>query len=244
MESRENTLSFCLFNFSFFLFNSVMQRLIEGVHKFRTDEFGNYRKLFRRLSQDGQNPHTLFITCSDSRVLAELITQSKPGDLFVVKNIGNIVPPASATGDTNSTAAAIEFAVENLRVDDIVICGHSQCGAIDALLGRTTLKDSTPHLRDWLKLAAPVLETLKKDYQHIQDETARGTAAAEENVLYSLDNLHSYPCVQERLADGSLRLHGWFFKIATAELFAYDPESRQFAPLGEDGRRERENVRA
>src|SRR5215472_10631320 len=119
-----------------------MQELIKGVHRFRNEEFGNYRSLFQRLSKEGQNPHTLFITCSDSRVLAELITQSKPGDLFVVKNIGNIVPPASATGDTNSTAAAIEFAVVNLRVDDIVICGHSQCGAIDALLGHTPVSNS------------------------------------------------------------------------------------------------------
>jgi len=208
-----------------------MQRLIEGVHKFRDDEFGNYRKLFRKLSQEGQNPHTLFITCSDSRVLAELITQSKPGDLFVVKNIGNIVPPASATGDTNSTAAAIEFAVENLRVSDIVICGHSQCGAISALLGQTPVSNDTPHLRDWLKLASPVLKILKTDYSHLQEDVARENAAAEENVLFGLDNLHSYPCVQNRLADGTLRLHGWFFKIATAELFAYDPETRQFLPL-------------
>jgi carbonic anhydrase len=208
-----------------------MQRLIEGVHKFQTDVFGNYRKLFRKLSQEGQNPHTLFITCSDSRVLAELITQSKPGDLFVVKNVGNIVPPASAKGDTNSTAAAIEFAVENLRVSDIVICGHSQCGAIAALLDKKSVGDSLPHLRDWLKIAAPVLETLKKDYVHLTDTTARENAAAEENVLFGLDNLHSYPCVQERLMNGTLRLHGWFFKIATAELFAYDPETRQFTPL-------------
>jgi carbonic anhydrase len=208
-----------------------MQRLIEGVHKFQTDQFGNYRKLFRKLSQEGQNPHTLFITCSDSRVLAELITQSKPGDLFVVKNIGNIVPPSSATGDTNSTAAAIEFAVENLRVSDIVVCGHSQCGAISCLLGETQVGNSLPHLRDWLNLASPVLETLKKDYAHLTTSDERSTAAAEENVLFSLDNLHSYLCVQNRLMDGSLRLHGWFFKIATAELFAYDPESRQFAPL-------------
>ena len=208
-----------------------MQRLIEGVHKFRTDEFGNYRKLFRKLSQDGQNPHTLFITCSDSRVLAELITQSQPGDLFVVKNVGNIVPPANVRGDTNSTAAAIEFAVETLRVSDIVICGHSQCGAITAMLDPKPVSAATPHLRDWLQLAAPVLETLKKDYSHLRAAPQRETAAAEENVLFGLDNLHSYSCVQERLMDGSLRLHGWFFKIATAELFAYDPETRQFSPL-------------
>ena len=211
-----------------------MQRLIEGVHKFRTDEFGNYRKLFRKLSQSGQNPHTLFITCSDSRVLAELITQSQPGDLFVVKNVGNIVPPANVRGDTNSTAAAIEFAMETLRVSDIVICGHSQCGAISAMLAEKPVSPSTPHLRDWLNLAAPVLETLKKDYAHLRETGERETAAAEENVLFGLDNLHSYSCVQERLMDGSLRLHGWFFKIATAELFAYDPERRQFLPLVPD----------
>ena len=208
-----------------------MQRLIEGVHKFRTGEFGNYRKLFRKLSQEGQDPHTLFITCSDSRVLAELITQSQPGDLFVVKNVGNIVPPAAVRGDTNSTAAAIEFAVETLRVSDIVICGHSQCGAISALLGRTAIGKDSPHLRDWLKLASPVVETLEKNYTHLTKTLDRENAAAEENILFGLDNLHSYPCVQERLMNGSLRLHGWFFKIATAELFAYDPEARQFSPL-------------
>ena len=208
-----------------------MQRLIEGVHKFRTDEFGNYRKLFRKLSQEGQSPHTLFITCSDSRVLAELITQSKPGDLFVVKNVGNIVPPANVRGDTNSTAAAIEFAVETLRVSDIVICGHSQCGAITAMLSKNPVSNSMPNLRDWLSVAAPVLATVKKDYAHLPEGTAKETAAAEENVLFGLDNLHSYSCVQERLMDGSLRLHGWFFKIATAELFAFDPETRQFLPL-------------
>jgi carbonic anhydrase len=212
-----------------------MQRLIEGVHKFRNDEFGNYQKLFRKLSREGQNPHTLFITCSDSRVLAELITHSQPGDLFVVKNVGNIVPPASVSGDTNSTAAAIEFAVENLRVSDLVICGHSQCGAMSALLADHPVANDLPHLRDWLKLAAPVLDTLKKNYSHLREIRERENAAAEENVLFGLDNLHSYPCVQNRLMDGSLRLHGWFFKIATAELFAFDPQTRQFSPLVAEG---------
>lgn len=208
-----------------------MQRLIDGFHRFRNEEFGSYRELFRKLSREGQKPHTLFITCCDSRVLAELITQSRPGDLFVVKNIGNIVPPAGARGDTNSTAAAVEFAVENLRVSDIVICGHSQCGAMAALLGGLPADDAQPHLRDWLKLALPVLDTVKKNYTHLTETGARQNAAAEENVLFNLDNLHNYPCVRRRLADGSLRLHGWFFKIATAELFAYDPAARQFTPL-------------
>src|ERR1700750_2859481 len=135
-----------------------MQRLIDGVHRFRTGEFGNYRKLFRKLSQEGQNPHTLFITCSDSRVLAELITQSKPGDLFVVKNIGNIVPPSAVTGSTNSTAAGIEFAVYVLKVSDIVICGHSQCGAMTALLDGIPPDKRMPHLKEWLTLAQPVQE--------------------------------------------------------------------------------------
>jgi carbonic anhydrase len=208
-----------------------MQRLIEGVHKFHNKEFGNYRELFHKLSENGQNPHTLFITCSDSRVLAELITQSQPGDLFVVKNIGNIVPPANSRGDTNSTAAAIEFAVENLHVSDIVICGHSQCGAISALLGNTKVGDSTPHLRDWLTLASPVITTLEKNYTHLHESAARENAASEENVLFNLENLRSYPCVQNGLSSGSLRLHGWFFKIATAELFAYDPGTKQFSLL-------------
>ena len=210
-----------------------MQRLIEGVHRFRKEEFGRYSALFRKLSKQGQNPHTLFITCADSRVLAELVTQSKPGDLFVVKNIGNIVPPADVVGSTNSTAAAIEFAVDVLRVNDIVVCGHTQCGAMAALLNPSQEHSRMPHLSAWLELAAPIRQRLETDYANLTQAEQRTTAAAEENVLYALDNLHSYACVQDRLADGSLRLHGWFFKIATAELFAYDPESRQFQPITE-----------
>jgi len=211
-----------------------MQKLIEGVHKFRDEEFGNYRKLFRKLSQQGQNPHTLFITCSDSRVLAELITQSEPGDLFVVKNVGNIVPPGDVTGSTNSTAAAIEFAVENLRVSDIVVCGHSQCGAMEAVLRGLSKPDNQPHLRDWLSLAMPVRQVLQTQYAHLKSHADQVTAAGEENVLFALENLHSYHCVRQRLGDSSLRLHGWFFKIATAELFAFDPGTKQFLPLVTD----------
>lgn len=209
-----------------------MQKLIEGVHKFQAEEFGRYRALFRKLSREGQSPHTLFITCSDSRVLAELITQSQPGDLFVVKNVGNIVPPAQVKGSTNSTAAAIEFAVEVLKVGDIVVCGHSQCGAMDALLRPSAPLSSMPNLREWLQVAEPVKRAIEKEYRHLVNDSERTVAAAEENVLFALENLRSYPAVQRRLSEGTLHLHGWFFKIATAELFAYDPEAMQFAPLG------------
>lgn len=211
-------------------FLCAVQELIAGIHKFRSEEFGHYKALFQRLAKEGQNPHTLFITCSDSRVLAELITQSKPGDLFVVKNVGNIVPPSTTTGSTNSTAAAIEFAVETLGVQDVVVCGHSQCGAMEALVTAPDLR-STPHLRDWLSVAAPVRETVLERYRHLSELAEQVNAAGEENVLFGLESLRTYPSVQRRLADGTLRLHAWFFKLATAELFAYDPTASQFLPL-------------
>ncbi len=207
-----------------------MQQLIAGVHKFQQDELGKYRKLFRRLSREEQNPHTLFITCSDSRVLAELITQSQPGDLFVVKNVGNIVPRADVPG-RNSTAAAIEFAVKILGVSDVVVCGHSQCGAMMALLDGLPESPETPHLQEWIATAAPVRELMDRHYQHLTDRDARTTAAAGENVLFALENLHTYQAVATRLAAGTLRLHGWFFQIATAELFAYDLSTQQFQPI-------------
>jgi carbonic anhydrase len=210
---------------------AAMQRLIDGVHRFQKEEFGRYRELFQRLAHEGQRPHALFITCSDSRVLAELITQSKPGDLFVVKNVGNIVPPSDVTGSTNSTAAAIEFAVQALEVSDIVVCGHSQCGAMAALLEGVKVSAPMPHLNAWLTLAAPVRRLIEQNYAHLEDPEARITAAGEENVLFALENLHTYPSVQQRLEKGSLRLHAWFFKIASAQLYAYDPETRQFGPL-------------
>jgi carbonic anhydrase len=206
-----------------------MQQLIEGVHRFRGDEFGRYEALFRRLSREGQQPHTLFITCADSRVLAELITQSNPGDLFVIKNVGNIVPPPDSAG-LNSTGAAIEFAVECLGVSDIVVCGHSQCGAIAALMDSAQCK-GLPHLETWLETAAPVREVVQTKYPHLKIGAERMRAAEEENVLFSIERLKAYRSVERKLAEGTLRLHAWFFKIASAELFAYDAAQKQFMPI-------------
>lgn len=206
-----------------------MQRLIEGIHRFQLQEWGHYEGLFHRLSREGQKPHTLFITCCDSRVLAELITQSQPGDLFVVKNVGNIVPPASQAADGQSTAAAIEFAVSALQVSDIVVCGHSQCGAMTALLQPP--HPQMPYLSRWLTMAAPVKKILEENYSHLTELDDRVTAAAEENVLFALENLRSYPSVTEALLQGTVRLHGWFFKISSGELFTYRPQQQQFVRI-------------
>ena len=210
-----------------------MQQLLEGVHRFQQREFGKYKQIFRRLSREGQKPHTLFITCADSRVVAELITQSKPGDLFVIKNVGNIVPPPDPEGGCSSTGAGIEFAVEALGVSDIVVCGHSQCGAISALMEADCGPADLKHLRNWIGLARPVRETIEREYSHLKTETERIRAAEEENVLFSIERLQTYPCVQKKLMDGALRLHAWFFRIDTADLFAYEPEHRQFQLITE-----------
>lgn len=207
-----------------------MQKLIQGVHSFQTQEFRSYSSLFRRLAHEGQKPHTLFITCADSRVLAELITGSKPGDLFVVKNVGNIVPPASVSGP-NSTAAAVEFAIESLRVSDIVICGHTQCGAMAALVNGIPHAEHQPHLAEWLEQSQAVRNVVARNYSEITDPAALETVMAEENVLFGLENLKTYGVVQRALEAGTVRLHGWMFQLRTASLFAYNPGSGQFEPL-------------
>ena len=208
-----------------------MQRLIEGIRKFRAEGFGPYEGLFQKLAREGQRPHSLFITCSDSRVLAELITHSRPGDLFVVKNVGNIVPPASVAGSTNSTAAAIEYAVEVLGVEDVVVCGHSQCGAMRALMQGTGDLPRMEHLENWLSLAEPVRETVLHRYAHLRGSDEQIDAAGQENVLHAVESLKTYPCVRRRMKEDGLRLHSWFFRIAGAELFAYEPSAGEFLPL-------------
>jgi carbonic anhydrase len=207
-----------------------MQKLIQGVHSFQTSEFRSYSGLFRRLAREGQTPHTLFITCADSRVLAELITGSKPGDLFVVKNVGNIVPPADAVGP-NSTAAAVEFAIESLGVTDVVVCGHTQCGAMAALVRGIPHAAHQPHLAEWLEQAQAVRDAVARNYPDIDDSADLETLMAEENVLFGLENLKTYSAVQRALERNAVRLHGWMFQIREARLFAYDSSSGQFEPL-------------
>jgi carbonic anhydrase len=209
----------------------VVQKLIDGIHRFRSQDFGAYENLFRELAQTGQNPIALFLSCCDARVMPGLLTMADPGELFHVRNVGNIVPSPDLQEGLGATAAAIEFAVEILRVAEIVICGHSHCGAMQALLRGLPQGVKLPYFERWLTHAAKVRDHVERHYAHLTDPDARVNAAAEENVLQGVEHLRRYPGVARRLEAGDLRVHGWFLKIETAQLFGYDPNVRQFVPL-------------
>lgn len=213
-----------------------MQKLEAGIHHFQANYFATNRGLFEDLAQAGQRPETLFITCSDSRVVPNLITNAGPGELFIVRNVGNIVPSVSR-GVLGGVSAAIEYAVEVLGVGDVIVCGHTHCGAIDAILH----PERTAHLRfvsRWMGESARIPELIKERYGNLDDE-ARMAAAVQENVLVQLENLRSFDFVARRLDAGKLKMSGWVFKIATGDVFAYDPVSEQFLQLGGSDGRER-----
>jgi len=206
----------------------MVQQLVAGVHHFKRQVFREQRELFRRLSQ-GQSPETLFITCSDSRIDPNLITHTDPGDLFVVRNAGNIIPAYGAA--SGGEIASIEFAVTGLAVADIVICGHSHCGAMKGLLHPEYLAEM-PAVGQWLAHAEATRRIVKSKYGHLA-EGERLDVAIEENVLVQIENLQTHPAVAVALAEGKLKLHAWVYDIATGEVFAYDEDAGQYVPLGE-----------
>jgi carbonic anhydrase len=204
-----------------------MQKLVQGIHHFQRNVFGRHRRLYERLV-DGQSPLALFITCSDSRLDPQLLTQAEPGELFVLRNAGNIVPPyAVARG---GEAATIEYAIRVLQVKDIVVCGHSHCGAMAGLLDPDGI-EKLPSVREWLRHAEVTRRIIRESYGHIRDAAARLTATVEENVLVQLENLRTHPSVASSLSREDLNLHGWVYKFETGVVFDYDPDSEQFVPL-------------
>ena len=203
-----------------------MQKLVQGIHEFKSKIFSAKRQLFENLAK-GQHPQALFITCSDSRVCPDLITQTEPGDLFILRNAGNIVPPYGAAN--GGEGATIEYAVAVLGVKDIVICGHSLCGAMKGLLEKEQLV-SLPSVAQWLGHAEATRRIMTEKYPHLEGNP-RLTCAVQENVLVQLENLRTHPAVAASLSRGELRLHGWVYKIETGEVFAYDSEQFQFVPL-------------
>ena len=203
-------------------------RFAQGVIEFQDSVFPEKKDLFEKLSK-GQSPEALFVTCSDSRIETAMITQTDPGDLFVCRNAGNIVPPH--TNQTGGMTASIEFAVSVLKVPHIVVCGHTECGAMKGAMNPDSL-DALPHVKEWLgfsRAATQVVDTLLPEGN--DDERMR--LLLEQNVHLQLQHLRTHPSVAASLATGELTLHGWVYDIKTGDVVAYDEAQDKFVPVKE-----------
>jgi carbonic anhydrase len=208
-----------------------MQRLLTGIHQFQDTIFKDRREFFERLAES-QKPEALFITCSDSRINPNLLTQTSPGELFIMRNAGNIIPAYGAV--RGGEEATIEYAVSALGVTDIVVCGHSQCGAMKGLLDPALVK-KLPAMTRWLEQAEATKAIMSENYTHLEGEQLL-TATVEENVLVQLENLRTHPAVASGLAGGKLHLHGWVYNIATGEVYGYDPAAGQYTSISHSGK--------
>jgi len=204
-----------------------MQKLVAGIHRFQRESFSLDQKLFETLAE-GQNPLALFITCSDSRIDPSRLTQTQPGELFIQRTAGNIVPPYGSV--FAGEAATIEYAVSALGIKDIIICGHSHCGAMAGLLDPSAV-EKMPAVKAYLQHAESTRRIVEENYKHLTDPTKRLTLTVEENVLVQLESLRTHPAVAAAVGRGDLKLHGWVYKFETGDVFAYNPEQNAFLPI-------------
>lgn len=205
-----------------------MQSIVKkGAVKFMQENFKEHQRLFKDL-KDRQNPHTLFIGCSDSRVLPNLITNTGPGELFVVRNIANIIPPYRVGSDYLATTSAIEYAINKLRVKNIIVCGHSNCGGCEALYDEDEEFSKSLNVRKWLS----ILDSIKQEVLSLNvaknDIAMRSWLTEKMNVLNSLDNLLTYPGVEEAFLEKKLELHAWYYIIETGEIYEYSFDEKNF----------------
>jgi carbonic anhydrase len=211
-----------------------MKKLVEGIVRFRRDILPGYRETFARLAL-GQKPDVLFIGCSDSRVAVNVFASTDPGDLFVVRNVGNMVPCCGENGQSSadeSEAAAIEFALNTLNVSSIIVCGHSECGAMQALInGREKLE--MVNLRSWLRHGDDSLETLRK-VKYEASSLAPHNKLSQLNVIKQLEHLKTYPIVEKKIKEGQLSLHGWWFELKQADVYAFEESLNQFVLIDEN----------
>lgn len=207
-----------------------MDSLFKGAVRFRERSFANNKELFEKLGQQ-QKPHTLFIGCSDSRVVPELITKAMPGELFVVRNIANIVPRYRVSKEYVATTAAIEYAIVALDVENIVVCGHSNCGGCNALFSSNEQMRNLPNVKHWLEQSADVKQTVIENYPDAT-EGEREWITEQVNIVAQLDNLMTYPLIKERFDDGKLKLYGWYYVIDRGEVYNFNTETREFELIG------------
>jgi carbonic anhydrase len=209
-----------------------MKKLIKGNKRFRKAKFTQYKDDFNTLIEHGQKPTILFIGCSDSRVVPDLIVDSKPGDMFLLRNIGNFVPPFKEDFDYHGVSAVIEYAVSVLKVKDIIVCGHSHCGACASLYEDLSDNKKLIHVKKWLELGQKA-----KDYalmnlletKSTKDELLRTTEKI--SVTHQLENLLTYPEIVKRVKKGKLNIHGWFYNIKDGSIEEYNHKKSKYVKL-------------
>ncbi|MDF2577855.1 MAG: cynT [Chlamydiales bacterium] len=204
---------------------------MNGIVEFRQHVLPNYREKFKQLAL-GQAPDTLFIACSDSRVVPNLFASTNPGDLFVVRNVGNLVPTFSSLEDKESAeAAAIEFSLSNLPIANVIVCGHSECGAMRAVTAG--IESCSPPLKRWLCNCTCHTSDLENE-PRIDHSLADHNQLSQLNILRQMEHLKTYPLVQEKIAQGALSIHGWYFDIAQADVYAYEEYYGRFVLIDEE----------
>ena len=207
---------------------TTINELLQGFQRFRLNNFEPNRELFNRLAMKGQMPRTLLIGCSDSRVDPAILTDSAPGDLFVVRNVANLVPPCETGGRYHGTSAAMEFAVCNLKVDNIIVLGHSRCGGISALLdGYGENDEGEGYIAPWVRIAAPARNEVVQRWPEASREFKQ-RACERAGVRVSLTNLMTFPFIRQRVEQGALSLYGWYYDLENGELMQYDPDKDRF----------------
>jgi len=203
-----------------------LERFITGFRSFQKDYFGSESSQFEQLKQ-GQSPKTMIIGCSDSRVDPAILTNCAPGDIFTVRNVANLVPPFEENGGLHGVSAALEFAVCHLGVEHIIVLGHSQCGGIGALMAGSCGCKGGGFISRWMSIATPARERVLAELPG-KDPKLQQQAAEQASILLSMENLHSFPWIDERVTAGTLSLHGWYFNLAVGELLEYQPQTGLF----------------
>ena len=206
-----------------------LERFITGFRNFRKDYFGPESTHFEPLKQ-GQKPKTMIIGCSDSRVDPAILTNCAPGDIFTVRNVANLVPPYEEDGGRHGVSAALEFAVCHLGVEQIIVLGHSQCGGINALMAGNCGCKGGGFISNWMSIATPAREKVLAELPG-KDAKLQQRAAEQAAILLSLENLRSFPWIDQQVTDGTMSLHGWYFDLNAGELLEYQPISGLFQKL-------------
>ena len=198
---------------------SGADKLIAGYRRFRDGYYNDNKELLVKLAEDGQFPKIALISCCDSRVEPTIIMDCEPGDLFVIRNVANLVPPCETSTTFHGTSAALEFAVNGLEVDSIIILGHTQCGGIKALMDSEPFSEPKTFIAAWMKQLENIKNEILADEKYVSAEH-RSHACEKQGIAQSLKNLMTFPWIKSRVEGGQLKLHGWYYDLNSAELFA------------------------